>query len=65
MSNLDGTGPEGKGPKTGRQQGPCGKKTESTTNDILGRHKQRSANRGLGRNRRINNNKLSMEENLS
>ena len=23
MPNKDGTGPEGKGPKTGRQQGKC------------------------------------------
>jgi hypothetical protein len=23
MANLDGTGPEGKGPKTGRQLGKC------------------------------------------
>jgi len=23
MPNKDGTGPEGKGPKTGRQLGPC------------------------------------------
>ncbi|MFH1916330.1 MAG: DUF5320 domain-containing protein [Nanoarchaeota archaeon] len=23
MPNMDGTGPEGKGPRTGRQQGKC------------------------------------------
>ena len=34
MPNKDGTGPEGKGPKTGRQMGNC--------------EKARSAGKGLG-----------------
>ncbi|HNZ52472.1 MAG: hypothetical protein BWY36_00378 [Candidatus Diapherotrites archaeon ADurb.Bin253] len=43
MPNKDKTGPEGKGPKTGRQMGNC-----------EGAEPQRGKRRGLGRNRRFN-----------
>ena len=60
MPNLDGTGPEGKGPKTGRQQGRCGNKSSiennTTENNVgfskgLGRKLRRNTNQdgGLGR----------------
>lgn len=32
MPNFDGTGPRGKGPKTGRGRGKCGNPTEPNTN---------------------------------
>jgi len=31
MPNLDGTGPEGKGPKTGRKQGRCANNADTST----------------------------------
>jgi len=42
MPNQDGTGPEGKGPKTGRQMGKC-----KDAKPIAGR----GLGRGLGRGR--------------
>jgi len=50
MANRDGTGPEGKGPKTGRQMGNCGgaKPEEDSSNERgFGR---RPRGRGMGRN---------------
>ena len=44
MSNQDGTGPEGKGPKTGRQMGKC-----KGAKPIAGR--RLGLGRGLGRGR--------------
>ncbi len=32
MPNKDGTGPDGKGPKTGRGRGNCGKGTKNKDN---------------------------------
>ena len=55
MPNRDGTGPEGKGQKTGRQLGTCKDAKPSENNDTprlgLGR-RTRPQGRGLGRNRR-------------
>ena len=48
MPNRDGTGPEGKGPKTGRQMGDC-----EDAEPVVGRG--RGAGRGQGRGRRIRN----------
>jgi hypothetical protein len=42
MPNRDGTGPEGKGPKTGRGQGSCGSGTP----------KRDGSGAGLGRGKR-------------
>ena len=50
MPNKDGTGPEGKGSKTGRQNGNCGganPQEDSSTRRGLGRRPQ---GRGMGRN---------------
>jgi len=43
MPRRDGTGPDGKGPNTGRGRGPCKKG---------GAPKKRSTRRGTGRGRR-------------
>ncbi|MFH0845872.1 MAG: DUF5320 domain-containing protein [Patescibacteria group bacterium] len=57
MTNFDGTGPQGKGPKTGRGLGPC-----NTKNETLKNNPQRSRNAncgrgmGLGRNSSLQNN---------
>jgi len=47
MPRLDGTGPEGKGPMTGRKLGKCNteKKDNTSVAPIAGR--------GLGRGRRV------------
>ncbi len=46
MPNRDGTGPEGKGPKTGRQMGNC-EGAESQERPGLGRKQGRGAGRGF------------------
>lgn len=46
MPGLDNTGPEGKGPKTGRGLGNCGKNTKSLDKEIA------DSDKGLGRNLR-------------
>jgi len=43
MPNRDGTGPEGKGPKTGRGMGNCGAEDKSTD-----RPRRTEANRARG-----------------
>lgn len=51
MANKDGTGPEGKGPKTGRQNGNCGgakPEEDSSTGRGCGRRP-----RGCGRRNRM------------
>ena len=48
MANKDGTGPEGKGPKTGRQMGNC---KDAKPQQGLGRGRNLDRNRGLGRGR--------------
>ena len=54
MPNRDGTGPEGKGPMTGRKQGRCKGNTEEEQRPRLGlgRRDGRGLGRGLGRGRR-------------
>ena len=53
MPNFDGTGPEGKGPKTGRQMGKC----EGAKGTGPARRIQRGAGAGrrMGRGRRGRN----------
>lgn len=46
MPDLDGTGPQGKGPKTGRGRGKCGDGTKRPA-----RGQGRGAGRGAGRNK--------------
>ncbi|MBN2087367.1 DUF5320 domain-containing protein [Candidatus Peregrinibacteria bacterium] len=52
MPNKDGTGPMGKGPMTGRGEGPCNKKSSNS----IGREK----GRGLGRGNRGRMNKSTI-----
>jgi hypothetical protein len=40
MPNKDGTGPEGKGPRTGRGAGNCEKATPTTGRRRLGRNRR-------------------------
>jgi hypothetical protein len=50
MANRDGTGPNGEGPKTGRQKGNCGgakPEEDSSSGRGCGR---RPRGRGMGRN---------------
>jgi len=49
MPNRNGTGPEGKGPRTGRGLGPCG---EGQANATRGQGFGRSMARGMGARRR-------------
>ena len=54
MPNLDKTGPEGKGPRTGRGLGNCGptdKKNEEIKHPLPPRVASRGLGRGLGRPR--------------
>ena len=54
MPNMDGTGPQGKGPKTGRQFGNCeGAKSETEFSCGFGRRCNKPCGRGFGR--RFNN----------
>ena len=50
MPNRDKTGPEGKGPKTGRQMGDC--EGAEPTGEEFGRGFGRGLGRGAGRGRR-------------
>ncbi len=52
MPNRDGTGPEGKGPKTGRGQGRCGGVQTNANRPRDGRG--RGQGRGLERNENNN-----------
>ncbi len=51
MPNRDGTGPQGKGPKTGRGMGPCDDKDNSQQDQRPRRGCGRGRGRGNGRNR--------------
>lgn len=56
MPNLNHTGPEGKGPKTGRKLGKCHKTTEEQTsvgNLGTGQGKRRQSGGGKGKGRRL------------
>ena len=48
MPNRDGTGPNGKGPKTGRGMGNCAKNT--TSPNQIGRGQGLGRGNGQGRN---------------
>ena len=56
MPNFDGTGPEGKGPRTGRMQGNCkpNKNEEAPTYPRLGRKLGRRMGLGRGLRQRQN-----------
>ncbi|MBT7102398.1 DUF5320 domain-containing protein [archaeon] len=47
MANKDGTGPEGKGPKTGRQMGSC-----EGAEPVVGRERRPRCGCGQGRRAR-------------
>jgi len=51
MPNKDGTGPEGKGSKTGRGLGTCAGETKNTDNRLLNRGIGRRSGRDQGRGR--------------
>lgn len=53
MPNRDGTGPEGKGPKTGRAMGPCN--TKEKTKESPQRGAGLGRGQGRGQNRRVQN----------
>ena len=53
MPNKNGTGPEGKGPRTGRGLGPCGDDVQRGD----GRGRGRGAGLGLRRNANADNEK--------
>ncbi len=50
MPNFDKIGPEGKGPLTGRKQGPCNK-AWSQENNVVPQRGTRMRRFGLGKNR--------------
>ena len=56
MPNLDGTGPEGKGHKTGRKLGPCSGTSaeEKLANLGKGMGKKRNSGGGNGQGKRLN-----------
>ncbi len=55
MPRMNGTGPEGKGPKTGRGLGRCKKKPDEEDVSKLGKGmgKKRKAGGGTGKGKRL------------
>ncbi len=55
MPKLDGTGPEGKGPKTGRKLGRCKKTSDEVALNKLGKGQglRRKSGGGKGRGKRL------------
>jgi hypothetical protein len=55
MPQINGTGPEGKGPKTGRGLGKCKKPPQEEPERILGKGmgKRRKSGGGEGRGKRL------------
>ena len=55
MPRMDGTGPEGKGPKTGRGLGKCNEETSEKSIRELGKGmgKRRKSGSGVGRGKRL------------
>lgn len=55
MPKMNGTGPEGKGPKTGRGMGRCKKTSENNDENKLGKGmgKRRKSGGGEGRGKRL------------
>ncbi len=58
MPQLDHSGPEGKGPKTGRQLGRCKKTDSQEQNEQLGKGQglKRKSGGGKGKGRRLKSN---------
>jgi hypothetical protein len=56
MPNKNGTGPEGKGPKTGRGLGTCGDGVDNAQGNAQGPGQGRGQGRGqgMGMRRRVN-----------
>jgi hypothetical protein len=56
MPRMNGTGPEGKGPKTGRGLGTCQKKSLKEINENIGKGmgKRRKSGGGEGKGKRLN-----------
>ena len=59
MPKLDRTGPEGKGPGTGRKLGKCSNASDEEKLLKLGKGmgKRRNADEGVGRGKRLRSNK--------
>jgi hypothetical protein len=60
MPQINGTGPEGKGPKTGRGLGKCKK---NTTGELIsklgtGQGKRRKADGGTGKGKRLKSSRV-------
>jgi hypothetical protein len=55
MPRMNGTGPEGKGPKSGRGLGRCKKKLDESDKSRLGKGqgKRRQSGAGIGKGRRL------------
>lgn len=55
MPQMNGTGPEGKGPKTGRRLGNCSKTPNEESSFQLGKGmgKRRKSGNGKGRGKRL------------
>jgi hypothetical protein len=60
MPNKDGTGPEGKGPKTGRQMGDC-EGAEPVANTEKAPVRGRGLGRGLGRGIRAGRGRIARQ----
>ena len=60
MPNLDGTGPEGEGNKTGRKLGKCSKLTEEEKLSKMGKGmgKRRQSGGGTGKGKRTQSGKV-------
>lgn len=54
MPNFDGTGPDGKGPKTGRQMGKCDGAKQTGSAGAGARRGANNMRRGMGQGRRKN-----------
>jgi hypothetical protein len=55
MANMNGTGPEGKGPKTGRGLGKCNKNSSAAEISRLGKGlgKRHKSGGGAGKGKRL------------
>lgn len=59
MPNLNHTGPDGKGPRTGRQLGKCANKDEVDAESLgKGRGLKRRSGGGKGKGRRLKSSEL-------
>ena len=64
MPRMDGTGPEGKGPRTGRKLGECGNATDEEKLSRLGKGmgKGRKSGCGQGRGKRLRTDEKLLNE---